>query len=420
MSDVDRKRLLDALGGAFSTYRAGVYAHGFSGIGHVTHEELREFLDTALRYVDHTLHVSRRPGGLYHAYNLLDFSDDDTAATVTPLHEMLEGQVAALASGALSPIQAIDLIEALFDSKIYRPDQESFMLYPDRALPAFMGRNVVPPEAVENNPLLAALLGAGDRTVISRDADGVYRFGAGFRSAADLSGALNRALRDARFAPLVDAHRAAVMAAYEAVFRHQSFTGRSGTMYGYEGLGCIYWHMVSKLLLAVQEAYQSAEATGQPASIRATLADLYYRVRGGLGFNKTAQRYGAVPTDPYSHTPRHAGAQQPGMTGQVKEEIITRAGELGLIVDGGALQFNPTLLRACEFGPDGTLSFTLCRVPVVYRVGDAAGVVVYPRDGVPIRSDRYDLDPSLTARLISRTGDIERVELTIPRDTLRD
>ena len=34
---------------------------------------------------------------------------------------------------------------------------------------------------------------------------------------------------------------------YEEVFDHQSFTGRSGTFYKYEGLGCIYWHMVSKL-----------------------------------------------------------------------------------------------------------------------------------------------------------------------------
>ncbi|CAN0044150.1 unnamed protein product, partial [Discosporangium mesarthrocarpum] len=42
----------------------------------------------------------------------------------------------------------------------------------------------------------------------------------------------------------------------------------------------------------------------------------------------------AFPTDPYSHTNRH-GAQQPGMTGQVKEEIVTRFGELGVRIEGG-------------------------------------------------------------------------------------
>ena len=40
---------------------------------------------------------------------------------------------------------------------------------------------------------------------------------------------------------------------FEEVFNHKAFTGRSGTFFGYEGLGSIYWHMVSKLLLAVQE-----------------------------------------------------------------------------------------------------------------------------------------------------------------------
>ncbi len=79
------------------------------------------------------------------------------------------------------------------------------------------------------------------------------------------------------------------------------------------------------------------------------LVSLYYRVREGIGFNKTPAEYGAFPTDPYSHTPKHIGAQQPGMTGQVKEEILTRFAELGVRVHDGAVRFDPCLLRACEF-----------------------------------------------------------------------
>ena len=45
--------------------------------------------------------------------------------------------------------------------------------------------------------------------------------------------------------------------------------------------------------------------------------------------------YGAFPTDPYSHTPAGKGAQQPGMTGQVKEDVISRFGELGVEVKNG-------------------------------------------------------------------------------------
>ena len=78
------------------------------------------------------------------------------------------------------------------------------------------------------------------------------------------------------------------------------------------------------------------------------LGELYYRVRAGLGFNKTPAEYGAFPTDPYSHTPGHGGASQPGMTGQVKEEILTRFGELGIRVSDGRVRFQPTLLRPQE------------------------------------------------------------------------
>ena len=37
------------------------------------------------------------------------------------------------------------------------------------------------------------------------------------------------------------------------------------------------------------------------------------------------------------------------MTGQVKEEIITRMGELGCIINSGKLFFNPKLLKMSEF-----------------------------------------------------------------------
>ena len=121
-------------------------------------------------------------------------------------------------------------------------------------------------------------------------------------------------------------------------------------MYKYEGLGSIYWHMVSKLLLAVQEMLLEEHApAGEDEATLERLGDAYYRVRAGLSSDKTPQQYGAFPMDPYSHSPGHMGAQQPGMTGQVKEEVLTRWGELGLRVEAGALKFDPALLRRREF-----------------------------------------------------------------------
>jgi len=65
-------------------------------------------------------------------------------------------------------------------------------------------------------------------------------------------------------------------------------------------------------------------------SADADVTDPTERVRDGLGFNRTPGQYGAFPTEPYSHSPAFAGAQQPGMTGQVKEEIVARWGELAV------------------------------------------------------------------------------------------
>ena len=80
-----------------------------------------------------------------------------------------------------------------------------------------------------------------------------------------------------------------------------------------------------------------------------SLGKFYYKIRSGLSSNKTPSEYGAFPFDPYSHTPDHSGAQQPGMTGQVKEEIITRFGELGLFIKDGRITFKPYLIRKSEF-----------------------------------------------------------------------
>ena len=132
---------------------------------------------------------------------------------------------------------------------------------------------------------------------------------------------------------------------FEETFHHAQFTGRSGTFFAYEGLGGIYWHMVSKLLLAVQETIMRTR--NEPST--PSLIENYLDIRKGLSFNKTPENYRAFPTDPYSHTPKGQGAKQPGMTGMVKEEILTRQQELGLPMADGKLSFDHLLLDRKEF-----------------------------------------------------------------------
>jgi hypothetical protein len=433
--DRQRKNMMDELGWAFSDYRSRVYDSGFSGTTTVDLGAITALCDVAIEHVDDTIRRNRRDDGLYHSYNLIHFTADGSGARVEHLFEMLEGQVNVLGAGVLSAAERADVVDALFDSAMYRPDQRSFMLYPARSLPSFLDKNLAAEKDVAANPLLAALVAAGDRSVIAVDADGRYRFSADLSNRGDLAAVLDRLAADDRWADLVAGHRAGVYDAYERVFHHHAFTGRSGSMYGYEGIGSIYWHMVAKLLVAVQESVLDAREAGADPATVARLIDGYWRVRAGLGFNKTAGEYGAFPTDPYSHTPGHAGAQQPGMTGQVKEELLTRPLEVGIRVDDGSVVFDPVLLRSTELldepepwevldgdGPmrtielePGSLGATLCEVPMIVSAGSGeASIEIVGSDGSSNRRPGLRLDRAASAAIFARTGEIREVRAFIP------
>ncbi len=441
LDDAARMAWMHELGEAFSDYRERLYAHGLSGTLPLAGDEIAATCRLACEALDHTLRANRRPDALHHAYNLLETDAGFTRAAVRPLSLMLEGQVAALASGTLPAADATRTVEGLFHSPLHRADQDSFMLYPDRELPAFTARNHVPDDAAARVPLVAELLAAGVGSVLERDAEGVLRFHPDFHGAPDLAAALDRLATEPLWAAPVARDRAAMLELFEATFHHRTFTGRSGTMYAYEGLGSIYWHMVAKLLLAVQESEREARERGDDASVTESLRRQYFRIREGLGYAKPASVYGAFPTDPYSHTPAGAGAQQPGMTGQVKEEILTRFGELGLRLREGLVAFEPVLLRREEFlaepapfayfdaggractleVPRGGLAFTYCGVPVVYtRTRGAAGVRITRANGEQAERPGNVLPAAESAELLARSGTITRIDVGIPEDALRD
>ncbi|MDX1507353.1 MAG: hypothetical protein R3358_03660, partial [Woeseiaceae bacterium] len=427
--DVLRYRSLRALGNAAAEFRRRVYAQ--DSLGDTCErgtDSVRELLADASAIIDHSIAANRRDDRLFHAYNIASFNDD--TITVSNLYPMLEGQVAALSAGTADANDVVDVVDALYASKIYRADQNSFMLYPDRDLPGFLERNRLPEDRVRAIPLLEAMLERGDRRVVVRDAEGCLRFNSSFRNAGDLEDALDRIGTDAGAAD-----RKAIFELYESVFRHSEFTGRSGTMFGFEGLGSIYWHMVSKLLLAVAENFYDALDSDVAPAMRQRLGELYYRIRSGIGFNKTPAQYGAFPCDPYSHTPKHAGARQPGMTGQVKEEVLTRFAELGIRVHDGCVFIRPALLRACEFAADprpfcyldvagnwqtvelpaSSLAFTWCQVPFIYRLGEASdvGLAVELDVGGHIRSSELSLPVELCADLYARNGSVRSVTVTL-------
>jgi hypothetical protein len=174
---------------------------------------------------------------------------------------------------------------------------------------------------------------------------------------------------------------------------------------------------VAKLLLAVQERTIEVEEGGDQVVI-ARLTQGYRRIREGLGFQNGPAAYGAFPTDCYSHTPAHAGAQQPGMTGQVKEEILTRAGELGLRLAAGRLSLAAPLLRPSELWTDlgdavGGYGLGVCATPVRVLAAAEDEVRIVDRDGSARRRDGRTLTVEETGAILDRDGSIASVEFRV-------
>jgi hypothetical protein len=209
-------------------------------------------------------------------------------------------------------------------------------------------------------------------------------------------------------------------------------------MYKYEGLGSIYWHMVSKLLLATGEFIAQATANGTDEDLLARLIEHFDDIKLGLGVHQAPAQYGAFPTDPYSHTPSFAGVQQPGMTGQVKEDVITRFAELGVVVEHGEIFFRPAMLKRDEFlsEPDtwrfsvggsvcfeelqaDTMAFSYCGVPIIYRVASAPRIRIFTEDGGEQVLQENSLGPHWSQAVFCRDKQIRKIIVDLPEADLR-
>ncbi|MBX9781668.1 MAG: hypothetical protein K2X48_00105 [Chitinophagaceae bacterium] len=431
-----RKKITDELGIAGSNFRNQIYEHGFSGKKeNLSNDELAAFVKASLQFVEHSIKANKRKDNLYHAYNLLSFENDELK--ISYLSEMLEGQVGVLSSEQLTATESLQLLDALKQSSLYRKDQNSYILYPNKNLKGFLERNNIPADAVEKSQLLKKLVADNNVQLIEKDVNGNFHFNGNFKNAEDVLRALNGL--GAAYQLQVAKEKALALQIFEEVFNHKEFTGRSGTFYAFEGLGSIYWHMVSKLSLAVMETCLRAIRDKADAQTISSLVAHYYEISAGIGVHKSPQLFGAFPVTPYSHTPMHKGAQQPGMTGQVKEDILTRMAELGVKMKEGALLFEPGLLLKNELLQkevnasfvtiDGSiknivlkpnsLAFTICQVPVVYKAAASSKIEVFFANGSIETVHSNALNSEMSRHILHRTGTIDYLEVYIDENSLR-
>ena len=244
IDDHGRRRVMDALGRAFERRRHETFGRPTVP---VSVDAIRSFIDHALAWLDHAIAANARGDGLHHGYNLLQLGDD--TASIRRLPEMLEGQVAVLSSGVLSH-EAADLVEALR----FRPSSSRSGHLPASTrseIPSFSrrawfrsigsticrcprtrrrrrsqtGRSRWRRDDASRAPWSTDAMSTACSTRSPPRRPGPMGQGPAGRRAGDLrshlrSPRLHRAIRrDVR----------------------------------YEGIGCTYWHMVAKLLVAVGE-----------------------------------------------------------------------------------------------------------------------------------------------------------------------
>ena len=202
-NDGQRRAVMDELGQAGSDYRWHYYEKGFSGErAELIKTDLLAFLDMAQEYVEQSLKANQRPDRLFHAYNILHL--DSGKAMVSYLDEMLEGQVSILSSGLLSPQESLELLRNMRQSRLYRADQNSYLLYPQSYPAGFLKKNRIRADQVQSLSLVAKLIENSDTSLISHDVNGEYHFNGAFRNAKDVKKALDDLSENKQYAALVE------------------------------------------------------------------------------------------------------------------------------------------------------------------------------------------------------------------------
>lgn len=430
IDSITRRFTLTGLQKAAETHRKSVYG-GFSGKRtDVAIADIRRFCLRAIHVLEETIRDSRRSDGLYESYNWVCVGDKEIH--IAPVGLMLEGQVAILESNVLCQKEVVELLNALEKSDLYRPDQDSYLLYPNQPEKKFSEKNQIPQEWARNNSIARRVIDAGGCQLLCQNEDGGLHFASDLRNDADLNAKIDGWNNTENQWEFTQEDRRKLSNLWEAVFCHETFSGRATNFYAYEGLGSIYWHMVSKLVYAVAQQIQTRQFRGE--SVVPELKEHFFKIRNGVWKSKTVRSYGAFPSDPYSHTPAHAGAQQPGMTGQVKEDLLTRLLELGIVIFEGRIHFENVILDHSEFQSmpgqfqyydvtgkrasidlgAGLFGFTFCQVPIIYAAtGRGRGIRVTSRTGGEVIRNRMRLTKQESESIFNRTGNILRIDVGV-------
>ena len=124
------------------------------------------------------------------------------------------------------------------------------------------------------------------------------------------------------------------------------------------------------------------------------------------------------------------------MTGQVKEDLLSRFGELGIQIDKGIICFNPEILKNEEFLnktqifnyinldkksssiklEKNSLGFTYCQVPIIYQKSTASKITVYLNNGKSIEFNGKKLNDKISSKVFKRTDEVNKIVVFVVKN----
>ena len=290
-----RKALMDALGVAGERFRERLDAPP-KRLESVSADVIVSALERA-DVARGTLKANRRDDGLYHGYNLVRFEEVRPTSSASTRCLRARSRSSRLASSTPQK-------RATCSSGSSRRRSSSRSATPSCSIPSesssFLEKGVIAPGS-EAEAALASVKGLA--SIVEEDAHGVLRFAAGLSTRRDLEREPDEAGVNADVS-------ARIVEAYEQTFGHLEFTGRSGGMYGYEGIGCTYWHMNAKLLLAAFEVYADAAAKGATRRLRSPRSTTASGKAWASASRPSTSAHS--PRTPTPTRPRNAARSSPG------------------------------------------------------------------------------------------------------------
>jgi len=116
-----------------------------------------------------------------------------------------------------------------------------------------------------------------------------------------------------------------------------------------------------------------------------------------------------------------AGVQQPGMTGQVKEDIISRFNELGVEVVDGKIRIDKSMISFDEFKSESekpSLQFTFCGIPFTYIVDNADSAVVKFTSQEFIKFNDLEINRSVSKLIFERSNKIQSIHVFLNKNEI--